>query len=93
MYPDGNYYLKIGHYNQFETNLSGDMKTITNWYAQGTGIPEAVKHFADFITKDLIRDPRIEFTKISSDCCVTVNVSKHIFCIPVIILNTKQNFV
>ena len=78
LYPDGNYYLKIGHYNQFETNLNSDMKTITDWYKQGTGLPEAVKHFTDFITKELIVDPNIEFGEISSDCCVTVNVSiKH----------------
>ena len=75
LYPDGNYYLKIGNYNQFETNLNGDMKTITDWYKQGTGIQEAVKHFSDFITKELIVDPNIEFGEVSSDCCVTVNVS------------------
>ena len=51
------------------------MKTITDWYKQGTGIPEAVKHFSDFITKELVNDPDIEFTEVSSDCCVTVNVS------------------
>ena len=51
------------------------MKTITDWYKQGTGIPEAVKHFSEFITKELIKDPDIEFTDVSSDCCVTVNVS------------------
>lgn len=75
LYPDGNYYLKIGHYNQFETNLNSDMKTITDWYKQGTGLPEAVKHFTDFITKELIIDPNIKFGEISSDCCVTINVS------------------
>ena len=75
LYPDGNYYLKIGHYNQFETNLSGDIKTITDWYKEGTGVPEAVKHFSDFIINDLIKDPNIKFMNISSDCCVTVNVS------------------
>ena len=54
------------------------MKTINDWYKEGTGIPEAVKHFTDFITKELIIDPDIEFGEISSDCCVTVNVSiKH----------------
>ena len=51
------------------------MKTITDWYKQGTGIPEAVKHFSEFITKELIKDPDIEFTDVSSDCCVTVNAS------------------
>ena len=35
----------------------------------------AVKHFTDFITKELIIDPNIKFGEISSDCCVTVNVS------------------
>ena len=51
------------------------MKTITDWYKQGTGIQEAVKHFSDFITRELIVDPNIEFGEVSSDCCVTVNVS------------------
>ena len=75
LYPDGNFYLKLGHYNSFETDLHGDMKTITDWYKQGTGIPEAVMHLSNFILKDLINDPNVKFTDISSDCCVTVNVS------------------
>ena len=50
------------------------MKTITDWYKQGTGVQEAVKHFSDFITQELIKDPNIQFTEVSSDCCVTVNV-------------------
>ena len=74
-YPDGNYYLKLGHYNQFETDLQGNMKTIRDWYEGGEGVPEAVKLLSEFITKDLITDPRITFMGISSDCCVTVNVS------------------
>ena len=76
-YPDGNYYLKLGHYNQFETNLKGDMETITKWYKQGTGVPDAVRHLSDFVIKDLIKDPSISFNNITSDCCVTVNVSSH----------------
>ena len=51
------------------------MKTITDWYKEGTGIQAAVKHFSDFITNELIVDPNIEFGEVSSDCCVTVNVS------------------
>ena len=76
-YPDGNYYLKLGHYNQFETNLKGDMETITKWYKQGTGVPDAVRLLSDFVIKDLIKDPSISFNNITSDCCVTVNVSSH----------------
>ena len=76
-YPDGNYYLKLGHYNQFETNLKGDMKTITKWYKRGTGVPDAVRLLSNFVIKDLIKDPSISFNKITSDCCVTVNVSSH----------------
>ena len=77
LYPDGNYYLKLGHYNQFETDLPGHLKTITDWYEDGTGIPDAVKRLSDFIVNDFIRDPDIKFTDISSDCCVTVNVRGH----------------
>ena len=72
LYPDGKYYLKLGHHDHFEAVVD-DPETVENWYRTGNGDPEAVEVLADFIKTHLI--PSIDVISIHGGCCVTTNVS------------------
>ncbi|XP_023321376.1 uncharacterized protein LOC111696079 isoform X2 [Eurytemora carolleeae] len=66
-YPDGNYYIKIGHHDKFERELLSK-EDVENWYRSGKGDAEAVLEFTKFI-RNLI--PEIQGFNVSGGCCVT----------------------
>ena len=72
LYPDGKYYLKLGHGDHFEIIIQ-NLEEMKNWYNNGNGVPEAVETLASFITESLI--PTIKVLSVSGGCCVTSNVS------------------
>ena len=72
LYPDGKYYLKLGHGDHFEIIIQ-NLEEIKNWYKNGNGVPEAVETLASFITESLI--PTIKVLSVTGGCCVTSNVS------------------
>ena len=72
LYPDGKYYLKLGHGDHFEIIIQ-NLEQMKNWYKNGHGVPEAVETLASFITESLI--PTIKVLSVTGGCCVTSNVS------------------
>ena len=72
LYPDGKYYLKLGHGDHFEIIIQ-NLEEMKNWYKNGNGVPEAVETLASFITESLI--PTIKVLSVTGGCCVTSNVS------------------
>ena len=72
LYPDGKYYLKLGHGDHFEIIIE-NLEEMKNWYKNGNGVPEAVETLASFITESLI--PTITVLSVTGGCCVTSNVS------------------
>ena len=72
-YPDGKFYLKLGHHDNFEGVVETG-EDVLDWYRRGTGVEEAVTELADFL-QDLI--PNLIVDAVSSGCCITSNtVSK-----------------
>ncbi len=71
LYPDGKHYLKLGHGDVFEINVKTP-EQMHDWYAEGTGVPEAVEALADFIKGHFI--PSLEVKSVHGGCCVTSNV-------------------
>jgi len=67
LYPDGQYYLKLGHHDKFEGVLS-TAEEVEEWYRAGTGDKEAVEELERFIM-DFVRDLGVE--AVSGGCCVT----------------------
>ena len=49
LYPDGHYYVKLGHHDHFERTLETQQE-VEDWYREGTGEREAVEELARFIT-------------------------------------------
>ena len=72
LYPDGKYYLKLGHHAFFEEIVT-NREEMENWYKNGTGNEEAVKSLSNFITKHFI--PDVDVLSVTGGCCVTAKVS------------------
>jgi len=68
LYPDGKYYLKLGHHNAFERILHTP-EQMESWYIDGKGDPEAVDNLASFITEQFI--PSLKVLSVHGGCCVT----------------------
>ena len=66
-YPDGNYYLKLGHGNHFEKEVR-TIEELEAWYATRTGDPEAVNTLAAFLQSLL---PGLVVEEVRGGCCVT----------------------
>lgn len=69
LYPDGKYYLKLGHGDHFEQIVT-DEKFMEKWYSDGQGDPEAVEALTEFIQTFV---PSLKFESVSGGCCVTSN--------------------
>ena len=67
LYPDGRIYLKLGHGDHFETDVS-TAEELDAWYKDGKGNPEAVESLATFI-RSLI--PTLKVEEVIGGCCVT----------------------
>ena len=78
LYPDGKYYLKLGHGDHFEIIMK-DSEHMKSWYQNETGDPEAVKALASFIADHFI--PSLEVLSVQGGCCVTSNVRQILNCI------------
>ena len=66
-YPDGKTYLKLGHGDHFEADVT-TIKELNAWYSNDKGNPDAVESLAAFI-KTLIPDLKVE--EVTGGCCVT----------------------
>ena len=75
-YPDGKYYLKLGHHDMFE-GIVTTSEAMKNWYEDGKGNTEAVNELSAFITDQFI--PSIHVVSVHGGCCVTAKVIKNFF--------------
>ena len=66
-YPDGKTYLKLGHGDHFEADVT-TIKELDAWYSNGKGNPDAVESLTAFI-KTLI--PNLKVEEVTGGCCVT----------------------
>ncbi|XP_064106398.1 monomeric sarcosine oxidase-like [Macrobrachium nipponense] len=66
-YPDGHWYLKIGHNRQYENKISTQSE-ISEWYAHTRGHPEGVPKLGEFL-KSLL--PGLKVEAVSGDGCIT----------------------
>ena len=71
LYPDGNWYIKIGHSKSFEKNLKHDEKELKSWYNSG-GSEKAVESLTNFLCQSLI--PGLNVQSIQKNCCITTRV-------------------
>ena len=71
LYPNGKYYLKLGHGDHFEIIIN-NLEEMKAWYQSGSGDSEAVQTLASFITDHLI--PSLNVLSVTGGCCVTSNV-------------------
>ena len=67
-YPDGKYYLKLGHHDMFERQFGDDPEEIREWYREGTGDKEAVEELTGFL-ENFIKDLEVE--DVRGGCCIT----------------------
>ena len=67
LYPDGHYYLKIGHGSQFEKDIDS-LEELNAWYRDGEGDPEAVSQLNTFVREFL---PGLRVEEVRGGCCVT----------------------
>ena len=72
LYPDGNWYLKIGHSKSFETNLKHEEEDLRSWYESG-GNKEAVESLKNFLCTELI--PDLDVISVKENCCITTRVT------------------
>jgi len=70
-YPDGKFYLKLGHFSLEQDKYEGVIQTskeMLEWYRMGKGDRIAVQDLAAFL-KNVIRD--LDVDEVSGGCCVT----------------------
>ena len=67
LYPDGHYYLKLGHGDNYERILE-TKEEVVDWYRSGSGDSEAVAELRRFITQLL---PGLDIEATLGGCCVT----------------------
>ena len=70
-YPDGKYYVKIGHFQNFEKKLENDENEMHSWYQSG-GSKEASEEMSKFLAHDLI--PDLEIINVKTNCCITTRL-------------------
>ena len=70
-YPDGHWYLKLGHSKNFETKLNHDEVAMREWYGSG-GNKEAVAYLTKFLSTNLI--PNLNVINVKNNCCITTRV-------------------
>ena len=77
-YPDGKYYVKIGHFQSFEKKLGNDENEMYSWYKSG-GSKEASEEMSRFLAHDLM--PDLEIINVKTNCCITTRVfySQHLY--------------
>ena len=68
-YPDGKFYLKLGHHNNFERNIE-TAEEMLEWYRSEEGDMDAVAELAKFL-KTFVNDLIVE--EVTGGCCVTSN--------------------
>jgi len=68
-YPDGRFYLKLGHHDNFEKRIE-TAEEMLEWYRTEEGDKEAVSELSKFL-KCFITDLAVE--EVSGGCCVTSN--------------------
>jgi sarcosine oxidase len=66
-YPDGHFYLKLGHGDHFERELTS-LEEVEAWYAAGEGDREAVAALVAFIRGFI---PGLAVEEVKGGCCVT----------------------
>ncbi|MEM7344559.1 MAG: FAD-binding oxidoreductase [Chloroflexota bacterium] len=64
-YPDGNYYIKIGHSKG--DSISNDKESLTTWF-QGDGDPNRIAWLTETLHNLL---PEVQFSSFHSQACVT----------------------
>ena len=69
LYPDGHYYLKLGHGANYERILE-TQEEVADWYRAGTGDTEAVEELRRFICHLV---PGLDVQAVVGGCCVTAN--------------------
>ena len=69
LYPDGHYYLKLGHGDHYE-RIFESQEEVVAWYRSGTGDNQAVAELRRFITELL---PGLDIEAVLGGCCVTSN--------------------
>jgi len=75
-YPDGNWYVKIGHSKCFEDTVEHEEDAMRSWYKSG-GFKEAAASLNTFLSTRLI--PDLGALSVKTNCCVTTRVcSKYI---------------
>ena len=67
LYPDGHYYLKLGHHDKFERIIE-TKEELEAWYNDGRGDQAAVEELTRFIRSFL---PGLEVEAVVGGCCVT----------------------
>ena len=67
LYPDGHYYLKLGHGDHYE-RIFERKEEVVDWYRTGSGDPQAVAELRRFITELL---PGLDVEAVVGGCCVT----------------------
>ena len=68
-YPDGQFYLKLGHGDHYERGVETEAE-LRAWYQAGSGDPAAVQELAAFIQTLL---PGLQVEQVTGGCCVTAN--------------------
>lgn len=68
-YPDGKWYLKIGHGKEYKKPLS-TIEEVKKWYLS-KGDPEIIKEYADILKNLLSRE--VEIISIKGSSCVTTH--------------------
>ncbi|XP_042877243.1 monomeric sarcosine oxidase-like [Penaeus japonicus] len=66
-YPDGHWYLKLGHGRTYEEHKT-TLEEVRDWYIQQTGNPECVEKLARFMCYML---PGLKVEEVTGDGCLT----------------------
>lgn len=66
-YPDGKWYLKMGHGRAYEEKRSS-LAEVTQWYRQQSGVPECVQELTQYL-KYLL--PGLKVESVCGDGCLT----------------------
>ncbi|XP_069985822.1 monomeric sarcosine oxidase isoform X2 [Penaeus vannamei] len=66
-YPDGHWYLKLGHGRMYEEHKA-TLEEVREWYIRQTGNPECVEKLARFMSHML---PGLKVKEVAGDGCLT----------------------
>ncbi|XP_068243462.1 N-methyl-L-tryptophan oxidase-like isoform X2 [Palaemon carinicauda] len=68
-YPDGNWYLKLGHARAYEDKKQ-TLEEVSDWFKQRTGIPECVEKLSQYICHII---PGLKVMEVIGDGCITAH--------------------